>query len=274
MHEPAIQTGILSVGLLAVRALYRQKPVRSSSIEPRCFTSAQLRFGLVATLFAIAAGSQFVNAAEWQSTTSITSAAEAYIQEHYGSNDRRLMARAAPLDRRLQLHQCENSLEAFVRDGTKVNGRAVVGVRCTGPKPWKVYIPVDIVITESVLVAKKTLPKGHLLTAADVIVEQRNVSRMHSGYLSDVTEMEGYKLKHQIDGGRVLAPTMLTAQIVVRRGQSVTLIVNNDQISISMAGKALSDRALNQRIRVENLASGRIVEGIVRSAEQVEVLVR
>lgn len=214
------------------------------------------------------------NAAEWQSGSSITKVAENYIQENYGSTDRRLVAKAAPLDGRLRLHRCPKRLQAFVRDGTKMNGRAIVGVRCTGPKPWKVYIPVAIVVTEAVLVARKTLPKGHPLTAADVILERRDVSRMHAGYISDIAELEGYKLKHQIDGGRVLAPSMLTAEIVVRRGQSVTLVVNNDQVSISMAGKALSDRARNQRIRVENLTSGRIVEGIVRSAEYVEVLVR
>ena len=33
------------------------------------------------------------------------------------------------------------------------------------------------------------------------------------------------------------------------------------------------DGALNQRIRVENLNSGRVVEGIVRSPEIVEILV-
>ena len=32
------------------------------------------------------------------------------------------------------------------------------------------------------------------------------------------------------------------------------------------------DGALNQRIRVQNLNSGRVVEGIVRSREHVEVL--
>ena len=44
-------------------------------------------------------------------------------------------------------------------------------------------------------------------------------------------------------------------------------------MNISMSGKALMDGALNQRIRVENITSGRVVEGVVRSREQVEILV-
>lgn len=40
-----------------------------------------------------------------------------------------------------------------------------------------------------------------------------------------------------------------------------------------MIGTALMDGAIGQRIRVENVNSGRVVEGIVRSREVVEVLV-
>ena len=274
MREHATQICKILVRILTVYSLHRRKSGGCSGFARNGRGPARFWLRLTAALFATytIASSHLVSAAEWQSTTSITNFAESYIRDHYGSTDRRLDAKAAPLDERLRLHQCDGALQAFVRDGTKMNGRAVVGVRCTSPKPWKVYIPVELIVTESVLVAKKTLPKGHQLTASDVVLEQRDVSRMHGGYLSDISEFDGYKLKHQIDGGRVLAPSMLTAQILVRRGQSVTLVVNGDQISISMAGKALSDRARNQRIRVENLKSGRIVEGIVRSAEHVEVI--
>jgi flagella basal body P-ring formation protein FlgA len=51
----------------------------------------------------------------------------------------------------------------------------------------------------------------------------------------------------------------------------VTLVVDNGGMEIRMAGKALSDGALDQRIRVENVSSRRVVEGIVRSAEIVEI---
>ena len=47
----------------------------------------------------------------------------------------------------------------------------------------------------------------------------------------------------------------------------LTFGVANDRLNIRMTGKALSDGALHQRIRVENSSSGRVVEGIVRSRE-------
>jgi len=54
----------------------------------------------------------------------------------------------------------------------------------------------------------------------------------------------------------------------------VTLRAQTNALQIRVAGKALMDGALGQRIRVQNTASGRVVEGLVRSAELVEVLVQ
>jgi flagella basal body P-ring formation protein FlgA len=79
-------------------------------------------------------------------------------------------------------------------------------------------------------------------------------------------------LKTPLIAGRMLTPQMLQADLAIRRGQTVTLAVNNSGVSIRMSGKALMDGALGQRIRVENTNSGRIVEGIVRSREHVEIL--
>ena len=147
-----------------------------------------------------------------------------------------------------------------------------MGVRCSGTKPWKVYVPVDVIVTAKVLVASRTLPRGHMLTATDLAVEERDVTRAVSGYITDPAQILGQRLKAQLLSGRMLTPSLLEADKLVRRGQSVTLTVNNSGVAIRMAGKALGDGALNQRIRVENLNSGRIVEGIVRSRENVEVL--
>jgi flagella basal body P-ring formation protein FlgA len=58
----------------------------------------------------------------------------------------------------------------------------------------------------------------------------------------------------------------------VQRGQTVTLVAEAGGISIRMAGRALSDGFVNQRVRVENLSSGKIVEGIARSPQVVEII--
>ncbi len=209
----------------------------------------------------------------WQATEEISATAESFIQGRIGTQAQGTSARATRLDSRHRLAKCDQPLQAFMRRGTEIKARTVVGVRCSGPKPWKVYVPVDVTVTATVLVSRMTLPPGHELAANDLFEEQRDVSRLLSGYITDKSQVSGQRLKTQLIAGKILTPRMLQAVVAIRRGQTVTLTANNGGYEISTSGTALSDGALNQRIRVENKGSGRVVEGIVRTRQHVEVLV-
>ncbi len=226
---------------------------------------------LLALLLTVAPVSH-VMSQQWQPTEEIASVAEEFLRGRLGPRASRTTVRAGQLDPRHLLALCPGQMEPFMRRGSRIAARTIVGVRCTGARPWTVYVPVYMVVTDTVLVAARTLPKGHLLTAEDLVVEERDVTRLMTGYVSRKEELIGQRLKSQLLAGKILTPRLLQADIAIRRGQSVTLIIRNDDISIQMGGKALMDGAISQRIRVENSNSGRIVEGIVRSREHVEVL--
>lgn len=208
---------------------------------------------------------------KWQPVEQISTAAEAFLRQRTGVFDGNTSVHARNLDARQRLPYCTEPLQAFMRAGKDIAVRNIVGVRCSGDKPWKVYVPVDVVVVASVLVARQTLIKGQTITADDLKLEQRDVSRLRNGYLSDPERVIGLRLKTQLIAGKTLKPSMLAADITIRRGQSVTLTVVSGGFSIRMNGTALMDGAINQRIRVKNDNSGRIVEGIVRSHEQVEI---
>lgn len=227
-------------------------------------------FALAVTGFTEKAGA---TATAWQTTQEITAVAETYLRDKIGALADRTTVQADNLDSRHRLTRCSEPLEPYLRRGTEVKARTIVGVRCSGNKPWKVYVPVNVIVTETVLVANRTLPRGHQLSAADLREEQRDVSRLIAGYISDKRQLSGQTLKTQLIAGKILTPGMLQAEIAIRRGQTVTLTAGSGDFSIRMSGKALMDGAVSQRIRVENIHSGRIVEGIVRSREHVEVLI-
>lgn len=208
----------------------------------------------------------------WQDNDDIRAAAESYLRDRVGKRAGRTTVEAGALDPRHRLPLCDQPLRTFMRRGTEIGPRTIVGVSCDAEKSWTLYVPVNVFVTSEVLVAARTLPRGHLLTAGDLSRDERDVSRMHSGYLTDIRELAGQRLKHQVIAGRPITPAMIEADRIVTRGQTVTLVAAGPGINVTMTGKALSDGALNQRIRVENLNSGRTIEGIVRSREQVEIL--
>lgn len=209
----------------------------------------------------------------WQSVDDIAMTAEAFLASHMRIDEERTRLSANPLDPRLQLPACSEDLDAFLQRGARISSRMTVGVRCSGNKPWKVYVTVDVVVTDALLVASRTLPSGHVLTAADLKTAERDVSALTAGYLSDPEQVLGRRLKQNLIEGRVLTPSMLKEDVVIHRGQSVTLTIQSTSLNITMEGKALMDGHVNQRIRVQNTLSRRVVEGIVRSPQHVEVLV-
>ena len=82
----------------------------------------------------------------------------------------------------------------------------------------------------------------------------------------------GLTAARPISGGAVITNQQLVASKAVQRGQAVTLLADAGGMSVRMAGRALSDGLVNQRVRVQNLSSGKIVEGIARSEQIVEII--
>ena len=241
-------------------------------LEPTTRPKSRLLLaGALVVFFAI--GADAFATQEWHPVDDIAATAEGFLRQESGDRPGSTTIRAGKLDPRHRLPRCDQPLNGFLRRGTEIAARTIVGVRCPGSKPWKLYVPVDVIVTRKVLTAGRPLPRGHMVTSADIAVVERDVSGLRRGYYVSVKDLSGLRLKQPMLAGQVITPAMLAADRIIRRGQSVTIVAAGGGINISMAGKALADGALNQRIRVENSNSGRVVEGIVRSAEHVEILV-
>jgi len=181
---------------------------------------------------------------------------------------------AGPIDGRLRMPRCGEALDATVPAGMVRGERLTVAVSCSGPKPWKLHVPVSMVEMMEVVVARSANPRGTVLDPAGLAMEERDVTQLRQGYHTDPAALAGQRLRRSVAAGQVIQPGMLKIDPVIRRGQRVTLVAGNGPIQVKMAGLALGDGAKGQRIPVRNLSSDREIEGVVRSAQRVEVLLR
>lgn len=214
-------------------------------------------------------------AAGLQSLDEIRSTAEqfALTQISAGPDDagRSIQVRADPLDPRLRLAACEKPLQAYIPLGMTVRSNTTIGVRCTGPNPWALFVPVQIAITRPVVVLNHPLERGTVLAADDLRVESRTGNFGVSGYYSDPAEVIGKVLTRPVSAGQPVSAAFLTGNRLVRRGQSVTLVAESGSIAVRMAGTAMMDGGEGDRIKVKNTTSDRIVEGVVRDGGIVEI---
>jgi flagella basal body P-ring formation protein FlgA len=152
--------------------------------------------------------------------------------------------------------------------------RILVELRCPGAPPWHIYVPVRVVGTSVVTIAARAIVAGSVLTDKDVRVEQRDIPELPPGYLDDPTVAVGLTAGRPISSGAVITNQFLLGAKAVQRGQTVTLVADSGSMSIRMAGRALTDGLINQRVKVENLSSGKVVEGIARSEQVVEIVLQ
>lgn len=181
---------------------------------------------------------------------------------------------AGPVNPAVKLGRCSLPVKASVGPGGHMRDRILVELACPGAPPWHIYVPVRVVGTSQVTIAAHAIVAGSVLTATDLRTEQRDISGLPPGYLDDPAVAVGLTASRPISSGAVITNQFLLGARAVQRGQTVTLIADAGGLSVSMEGRALSDGMVNQRVKVENLSSGKIVEGIARSQQIVEIILQ
>ncbi len=213
-----------------------------------------------------------LRAAELQDIPQLEALARTEAERIFPTLTDKQRLQVGPIQPQLQLARCEIPVQSARAPGIQVAGRALIELRCGGHTPWHLYVPAKIVGTTSVVLAAHALVAGMVLTAKDLTVEQRDLNGLPPGYLDDPAIAVGLTAGRAIGSGNILTNQELLGVQAVQRGQTVTLVADAGGISVRMSGRALSDGLINQRIKVENLSSGKIVEGIARSAQVVEIV--
>lgn len=204
----------------------------------------------------------------FESPERIRSVARDYAQQQAGAGTQ---VEATALDERLRLPACSKSPAAFMPQGNNGRGAMTVGVRCEGPVAWTLYIPVRISQNLQVLVLTRSLNRGEVITPDMLSLQVRDTATLPYGYLSDLTAVTGKTLKRPMIAGSVLSPDAMEAQRIIKRGQLVTVYSRVGGLEVRAQATALSDAGQGERLRVENKSSHRVVEGVVRSADSIEV---
>jgi flagella basal body P-ring formation protein FlgA len=178
---------------------------------------------------------------------------------------------AASLDSRLRLPSCPEKLGTFVTAPRHNQSRAPVRVSCKAPA-WTVHVPVDIRRSHPVLVLRRAVGRGETLVAADVSVQTRELPGLASPFVAGIAQLDGRLTRRPIPEGAALPADALTAALLIHRGQIVTLVAQTDGFEVRAPGKAMADAAARQRVRVQNLNSLKIIEGVADTDGVVRVL--
>jgi flagellar basal body P-ring formation protein FlgA len=174
------------------------------------------------------------------------------------------------LDARLRLAACAGKLETFANAPRGSQTRITVRVSCPSPA-WTLNVPVEMRRSHAVLVLRRAVGRGETLTAADVTVTVRELAGLASPFVARSEDLAGRLTRRPLPEGTALTADSLSTALLIKRGQQVTLVAQSSGFEVRAPGKAMADAAANQRVRVQNLNSLKIIEGTAETDGVVRV---
>jgi flagella basal body P-ring formation protein FlgA len=173
------------------------------------------------------------------------------------------------IDPRLNLAACA-APEAFLPNGARAWGKTTVGVRCTAPSPWTVYIPAMVQVQGDYLAAAVPLAQGQVIGPNDVARVRGDLTILPPGIVTEPSQAVGYTVARTVAVGAPLRQDALRSQQAVASGQMVRLVSSGPGFKVTSDGRALANGSDGQTIQVR-APNGQVVSGVARLGGLVEV---
>jgi flagella basal body P-ring formation protein FlgA len=206
----------------------------------------------------------------WHSLDTVRAAAERALRAQLDPGLKGVELSARALDPRLRVRACPGKLETQASAPRGTQTRVLVQVGCPGV-PWSLNVPVDIRREFDVLVMRRPVARGESLAAGDVSVQKRVLPGLSSPFVGKLEDLQNRQTRRPLAEGTAVTADALTAALLIKRGQAVTLTASMGGIEVRAPGLALADATSRQRLRVQNLNSLKVVEGVAEAEGVVRV---
>lgn len=132
-------------------------------------------------------------------------------------------------------------------------------------------VQVEVEALADMVVAARTLERGEVLSASDLSVAKRDLSLARGGYLKEPDEAVGLRVKATMRANTPVRKDNLEKVPVVKSGQLVTILAENDVVRVTASGRAKGAGAPGDVITVQNLSSQKEIAARVVDAATVKV---
>lgn len=158
----------------------------------------------------------------------------------------------------------------FLPPGSRAWGKTTVGIRCSAPQVWTIYVAAKVRVMGEFLITAKSVSQGQVLTESDVAISKGDLTVLPSGTLAQPSMAIGRSAAFSFPTGAPLRPEMLRSSIVIQNGQSVRVRSSGAGFSVTTEARALSQASDGQSVQVRT-TSGHNISGIARTGGIVDV---
>jgi flagella basal body P-ring formation protein FlgA len=222
---------------------------------------------LLAAPFSLAAPGP--TAAARQDLPALKAVVAQYLQTQAGGLPGRVTVTVGAIDPRMNLAACP-APEAFQQPGARAWGKTTVGVRCTAPSAWTVYIQAQVSVLADYVAAAVPLAQGQAIDASQLVLMKGDLAAMPNGIVTDLAQAVGRSATVSLPAGTPLRLDTLRSKPVVQQGQAVRVVSSGDGFSVSGEARSIGTAGEGQLVQVRT-ASGAILSGTARAGGVVQV---
>ena len=132
-------------------------------------------------------------------------------------------------------------------------------------------VPVEVEALADTVVALRSLERGDVIGAADVALQRRDISILSGRVYRSVDEVIGKRARMPVRANMPLGGEQLEKVPLVKSGQLVTILVENQVMRLTATGKARGNGAEGDIVMVQNLGSLKEVPARVVDSGIVQV---
>ncbi len=145
---------------------------------------------------------------------------------------------------------------SYAMTGPQRFGIRMQGLDETTGQHVVVTVDAQVDLPQEVVVVKRALPKGFIISAQDVML-QRVDKLKGEEFFVDVTEVIGQETVRAIDETTALTPSLLRRPMMVKKGDIVTIRAKSTGIEVRSQVTALADGCKGDMIMVETIDPNR-----------------
>lgn len=225
---------------------------------------------LALTLTAAAHGQPAQQASPRQPLEALRASAQQFLQAETAGLPGQVTVSVGPLDARLQLAPCAEAPQAFLAAGSRAWGKTTVGLRCTAPASWTIYVQAQVSVQAEYIASAVPLAQGQTIEAGQLVTLRGDLTALPAGVATELAQVTGRSANVSLAAGTPLRLDTLRSKPVVQAGQLVRLVSSGAGFRVSAEARAMSAAAAGQLVQVRT-ASGQQISGIAQAGGQVDV---
>ena len=204
-----------------------------------------------------------------QNPNALRTVVEQYLKTQSAGLPGEVSVKVGAVDPRISLAACP-APEAFQQPGARPWGKTTVGVRCTAPSAWTIFVQAQVSVMADYVAAAVPLAQGQPVDPGQLVLMKADIAAMPNGIITDMAQAVGRTPTVSLPAGAPLRLDSLKSKPVVQQNQAVRIVSKGENFSVTGEGKAIGNAGEGQVVQVRT-PRGAIISGTARAGGLVEV---